>query len=103
MIHDDYILFCTTQWIAQKDIVERCGGNESEAEKMYYEIKRFEEQEADNTLTLFEDGAIGSFYENIDASTGEAYGSHLSVRDILGDFYVNGLIKDKSLQSIFQK
>lgn len=78
-----------------------CGGNESEAEKMYYEIKRFEEQEADNTLTLFEDGAIGSFYENIDASTGEAYGSHLSVRDILGDFYVNGLIKDKSLQSIF--
>ena len=30
MIHDDYILFCTSQWIAQKDIVERCGGNESE-------------------------------------------------------------------------
>ena len=29
-IHDDYILFCTSQWIAQKDIVERCGGNESE-------------------------------------------------------------------------
>ena len=30
MIHDDYILFCTSQWISQKDIVERCGGDESE-------------------------------------------------------------------------
>ena len=30
MIHDDYILFCTSQWIELKDIVERCGGNESE-------------------------------------------------------------------------
>ena len=29
-IHDDYILFCTSQWIELKDIVERCGGNESE-------------------------------------------------------------------------
>ena len=30
MIHDDYILFCTSQWVELKDIVERCGGNESE-------------------------------------------------------------------------
>ncbi len=30
MIHDDYILFSTSQWIELKVIVERCGGNESE-------------------------------------------------------------------------
>ena len=29
-IHDDYILFCTSQWTEKKDIVERCGGSESE-------------------------------------------------------------------------
>ena len=30
MIHDDYILFCTSKWIELKNIVERCGGDESE-------------------------------------------------------------------------
>jgi len=29
-IHNDYILFCTSQWIEKKDIVERCGGDELE-------------------------------------------------------------------------
>ena len=30
LIHNDYILFCTDQWSEIKNIVERCGGIESE-------------------------------------------------------------------------
>ena len=30
LIHNDYILFCTDQWAEIKNIVEKCGGIESE-------------------------------------------------------------------------
>lgn len=78
-----------------------CVSDENEGLKVYYEIKRFKEMGADNALALYEDGAIGSLYSNIDASTGQAYSSHISIRDILNDFYVNGLIEDNAVQSIF--
>jgi hypothetical protein len=78
-----------------------CVSDENEGLKVYYEIKRFKEMGVDNALALYEDGAIGSLYSNIDASTGQAYSSHISIRDILNDFYVNGLIEDNAVQSIF--
>lgn len=67
----------------------------------YYEIKTYTEINSENTLRLFETGSVGSFYENIDASTGRAVGSHLSVREILTEMYTSGMIDDATTQSIF--
>ena len=52
-------------------------------------------------LQLFGSGAIGSFYENLDAGTGISSGSHLSAREILTEMYTNGLISEDTTQSIF--
>lgn len=67
----------------------------------YYDIKGFKETDMENTLHLFETGAVGSFHENLDAGTGQQSSSHLSVRDILTEMYTNGLIDDATTQSIF--
>ena len=39
IIHNEYILFCTDQWTETKNIVEKCGGNESE---IIESVKRLE-------------------------------------------------------------
>jgi len=69
----------------------------------FYEINGFREVDIEDSLALYEEGAIGSFYSNIDAGTGQAYGTHITVRDILQDFYTNGLISDATTQSIFDQ
>ena len=38
-IHNEYILFCTDQWAETKNILEKCGGNESE---IIESVKRLE-------------------------------------------------------------
>ena len=55
----------------------------------------------EDSLALYEEGGIGSSYTNIDAGTGQSFTSHISVRDILDDFYTNGIIENTSAQSIF--
>jgi len=67
----------------------------------YYEIMSFKEVDAENSLALYENGAIGSFYASIDAGTGVLSGDHISVRDILDEFYTNKLISADTNQSIF--
>jgi hypothetical protein len=67
----------------------------------YYEIMSFKEVEAENSLALYENGAIGSFYASIDAGTGVLSGEHISVRDILDEFYTNKLISADTNQSVF--
>ena len=67
----------------------------------YYDINSYQEMNAENTLRLFETGSVGSFYQNIDAGTGKAVGSHLSVRGILTEMYTSGMIDDATTQSIF--
>lgn len=67
----------------------------------YYVIKSFKSQNDENALELFESGAVGSFYENLDAGTGVSSGSHLSVRDVLTEMYTNGTIDNSTTQSIF--
>ena len=67
----------------------------------YYEITAFRSYNDENTLQLFESGAIGSFYENLDAGTGISSGSHLSAREILTEMYTNGIITEDTTQSIF--
>jgi len=61
----------------------------------------FKEVDAENSLALYENGAIGSFYASIDAGTGVLSGDHISVRDILDEFYTNKLISADTNQSIF--
>ena len=67
----------------------------------YYEIMSFKEVDAENSLALYENGAIGSFYASIDAGTGVLSGDHISIRDILDEFYTNKLISADTNQSIF--
>lgn len=67
----------------------------------YYTIKSFKSRNDENVLRLFESGAVGSFYENLDAGTGVTSGAHLSVRDVLNEMYTNGTIDASTTQSIF--
>lgn len=67
----------------------------------YYEIMSFKEVDAENSLALYENGAIGSFYASIDAGTGVLSGDHISIRDILDEFYTNKLISADTNQSVF--
>jgi len=67
----------------------------------YFEIISFKQIDADNTLALYENGAIGSYYANIDAGTGTVSGSHISIRDIIDEFYTNQLISPDTVQSVF--
>lgn len=77
-------------------------GDEAQQElRNYTEIKNFREIEGENSLALYEDGAIGSFYANIDAGTGLIASEHISIRDILTEMYVNEVIDPSSTQSIF--
>lgn len=67
----------------------------------YYQIKSFQQVDAEDSLALYEEGAIGSFYSNLDAGTGQTYGTHISVRNIIDDFYTYGMISKETSQSIF--
>ena len=49
----------------------------------YYEIKSYTEKNMENSMQLYEQGAIGSYYETLDAGTGQKQGAHISVRDIV--------------------
>lgn len=67
----------------------------------YYEITSFKQTNSEDTQSLYENGVIGSYYANIDAGTGTVIGSHITVRDLLDEFYTNGLISPDTVQSVF--
>lgn len=75
--------------------------DKDEALSDYYEISTFREQAVDDMLGMYENGNIGSFYANIDAGTGLTAGDHVTVRDIIDEFYTNNLIDPKSAQTVF--
>jgi len=74
---------------------------EEESLRPYYEIISYREVDAEDTLGLYENGAIGSGYANLDAGTGVSIDAHISVRDIIDEFYTNGLISVQSAQTIY--
>lgn len=74
---------------------------ENESLRPYYEIITYRELDAENTLALYEGGSIGSLYANLDAGTGVSIGSHVSVRDVVDEFYTSGLISVQSAQNIY--
>jgi len=67
----------------------------------YYEIISFKQTNSEDTQSLYENGAIGSYYASIDAGTGTVSGSHISVRDLIDEFYTNELISPDTVQTIF--
>ena len=69
--------------------------------KTYYQVTKFTETDAEDALALYEEGAVGSFYANIDAGTGQTFGTHITVRDVIDDFYTYGLIDKGTSQSVF--
>lgn len=75
--------------------------DKDESLRPYYEVLSFRENNSENTLMLYEQGAIGSYYANLDAGTGTSSGSHVSVRDIIDEFYSNGLLSVQSAQKIY--
>lgn len=77
------------------------GDDESQELRTYLEIKSFKEIDGENSLSLYEEGAIGSFYANIDAGTGLISSGHISVRDIITEMYLNEMIDQSSTQSLF--
>lgn len=83
------------------DDASSSGDDEQDIRKTYTQISNFKELDGEDSLALYEEGAIGSYYANIDAGTGQVFGNHITVRDILDDFYTNGLIDKNTTQSIF--
>lgn len=79
----------------------KSGDEESLMLGPYYDITGFQETNAENTLQLFEAGAIGSFHSTLDAGSGLASNSHISVREILTELKMNGVIDEYTVQSIF--
>jgi len=71
--------------------------------KPYYNILSFSETNQDNMMSLYEEGGIGSFYASIDAGTGISSGDHISIRDIIDEFYTNGLISPQSVQTVYDE
>lgn len=67
----------------------------------YYDITGFEETNTDNSMQLFEAGAIGSFHSSIDAGTGLSSSKHMSVRDVLTELKLSGIIDENTTQSVF--
>ena len=74
---------------------------EQEFKKIYYQINHFEETNAEDALALYEEGAIGSLYSTLDAHTGQRFDTHISVREIIQDFYTNELISESTSQNIY--
>jgi len=66
-----------------------------------YEIIEFRETDGSNSLALYEEGSIGSLYSNLDAGTGNSVDDHVTVRDIIDEFYTNGLLSIESIQSVY--
>lgn len=69
--------------------------------KQYYNIISYREKNTDNMMHLYEEGSIGSYYASIDAGTGISSGAHISVRDIIDEFYTNGLISPDVAQTVY--
>ncbi|GEM_PF-1227233 len=67
----------------------------------YYSVISYNEANADNMLSQYENGNVGSYYSNLDAGTGISSGAHISIRDIVDEFYSTDLISSDTVQTIY--
>jgi len=66
-----------------------------------YNVTSYTDLPQDNMLQMYRDGNIGSAYTNIDAGTGISSGSHVSIRDVLDEFYSDNILNPQIVQSVF--
>lgn len=74
-----------------------------EIKRPYREILNYREGVSENSLGLYENGGIGSFYSMTDAGTGLSDESHLSVLTVLDDLNYNNVLKKRNKQNIFDE
>lgn len=67
----------------------------------FFQIKTVEESNSEDSLELYRAGAIGSSYSNIDVATGFNVSQHVSIRNIVDEMYVTGMISENAVQSLF--
>ena len=67
----------------------------------YYSIKAYSNASSNNMLRQYEMGNVGSYYNNLDAGTGFSSGEHVSIRDIVDEFYLTELISYDTVQTMF--
>lgn len=67
----------------------------------YYEIISFKQQGSESSQALYENGSIGSYYASLDAGTGVIVGNHISIRDVVDEFYTNELLSPNTVQSVY--
>ena len=67
----------------------------------YFEIIDYKELDANDLMMQYEEGNIGSYFATLDAGTGIESGKHVSVREIIDEFYVNNIISAESVQSLY--
>lgn len=67
----------------------------------YFEIASYREQDNADMLSLYEEGAIGSFYSTVDAGKGITLGQHISVRDVIDEMYTLNILSADQSQTVF--
>lgn len=77
------------------------GDESKQIERGAYNIISYGELPQDNMLEMYREGNIGSGYTNIDAGTGISSGDHVSIRDVLTEFYSDGILDPSITQSVF--
>jgi|SRR5210317_382020 len=111
-LYSDNVYICDLDNLLKEDIINEDApfrfsesfaalGAEDDTLRPYIEINNYQELEAENALALYEEGGIGSYYATIDAGTGLVKGSHVSVREILTEMYLKGMIGNDAEQSVF--
>ena len=67
----------------------------------YFQVLNYREQNGDNLMLQMENGNVGSMYTNVDAGSGSVLGDHISIRDIVDEFYTNDLLDPNTAQTMF--
>lgn len=93
IVNEDIPLIHNTAMASISDLQDK--------KRTYYEVLSFRDQNNYDALGMYEDGAIGSYYANIDAASGQVVGSHISIRDVVDDFFTNEVLSSDIVQSLF--
>jgi hypothetical protein len=67
----------------------------------YFQILSYREQNGDNLMAQMENGNVGSMYTNVDAGNGLVLSDHISIRDIVDEFYTNDILDPNTAQTMF--
>jgi hypothetical protein len=72
-----------------------------ERSRAYFNVLTYKEINSGDMMLDYENGNVGSYYANLDVASGITSGSHISVRDIITEFYSTNIIASNVAQQIF--